>query len=80
MSGLRIGSRGSALALAQASWVKRQIEEHDPIIGSRAPRHQNQRRSVSRNGRSKILAARGFLPRRSKRRCCAKKLIWRFIR
>ena len=32
MSGLRIGTRGSALALAQASWVKRQIEEHDPSL------------------------------------------------
>jgi hydroxymethylbilane synthase len=32
MSGLRIGTRGSALALAQASWVKRQIEEHEPSL------------------------------------------------
>lgn len=32
MSGLRIGTRGSALALTQASWVKRQIEEHDPSL------------------------------------------------
>ena len=32
MSRLRIGTRGSALALAQASWVKRQIEEHVPEI------------------------------------------------
>lgn len=30
MNRLRIGTRGSALALAQASWVKRQIEEHLP--------------------------------------------------
>ena len=30
MNRLRIGSRGSALALAQASWVKRRIEEHLP--------------------------------------------------
>ena len=29
---LRIGTRGSALALAQSSWVKRQIEEHMPEI------------------------------------------------
>jgi len=29
---LRIGTRGSVLALAQASWVKRQIEEHEPEI------------------------------------------------
>lgn len=29
---LRIGTRGSALALAQSSWVKRQIEEHVPQI------------------------------------------------
>ena len=29
---LRIGTRGSVLALAQASWVKRQIEEHEPKI------------------------------------------------
>lgn len=26
---LRLGTRGSALALAQAAWVKRRIEEHD---------------------------------------------------
>jgi hydroxymethylbilane synthase len=32
MSGLRIGTRGSALALAQASWVKRQVEEHEPSL------------------------------------------------
>lgn len=32
MSRLRIGSRGSTLALAQASWVKRQIEEHLPEL------------------------------------------------
>ncbi len=32
MSGLRMGTRGSALALAQASWVKRQIEEHEPSL------------------------------------------------
>lgn len=29
MSRLRIGTRGSTLALAQSAWVKRQIEEHD---------------------------------------------------
>ena len=29
---LRIGTRGSALALAQSSWVKRQIEEHVPQV------------------------------------------------
>src|SRR5438445_11117787 len=27
---IRIGTRGSALALAQAAWVKRKREEHDP--------------------------------------------------
>jgi len=32
VSRLRIGSRGSTLALAQASWVKRQIEEHLPEL------------------------------------------------
>jgi len=32
VSQLRIGSRGSTLALAQASWVKRQIEEHLPEL------------------------------------------------
>ncbi len=30
MSRLRLGTRGSALALAQSAWVKRQIEAHDP--------------------------------------------------
>ena len=30
MSRLRLGTRGSALALTQAAWVKRQLEEHDP--------------------------------------------------
>lgn len=29
MSRLRLGTRGSALALTQAAWVKRQLEEHD---------------------------------------------------
>jgi hydroxymethylbilane synthase len=32
VSRLRIGTRGSTLALAQSSWVKRQIEEHAPEI------------------------------------------------
>ena len=32
MKRLRIGTRGSALALAQSSWVKRRIEEHLPEI------------------------------------------------
>lgn len=30
MSRLRLGTRGSALALAQATWVKQQLEAHDP--------------------------------------------------
>lgn len=30
MSRIRIGTRGSALALAQSNWVKAQIERHDP--------------------------------------------------
>ena len=30
MSRLRLGTRGSALALAQSAWVKGQIEAHDP--------------------------------------------------
>src|SRR6185437_7886913 len=29
MNRLRLGMRGSALALAQAAWVKRELEEHD---------------------------------------------------
>ena len=29
MTTIRIGSRGSALALAQANWVKRQLRNHD---------------------------------------------------
>ena len=32
MNRLRIGSRGSALALAQSTWVKRQIEAHYPEL------------------------------------------------
>jgi hydroxymethylbilane synthase len=32
MNRLRIGSRGSALALAQSTWVKRQIEAHYPDL------------------------------------------------
>lgn len=32
MSGLRIGTRGSALAQAQSAWVKRQIEAHEPQL------------------------------------------------
>jgi hydroxymethylbilane synthase len=32
VSALRLGTRGSALALAQAAWVKRRIEEHDASL------------------------------------------------
>ena len=32
MTRLRIGTRGSALALAQSSWVKQQIEQHRPEL------------------------------------------------
>jgi hydroxymethylbilane synthase len=32
MSRVRIGTRGSALALAQSNWVKAQLEEHDPGV------------------------------------------------
>ncbi len=32
MNALRLGTRGSALALAQAAWVKRRIEEHDASL------------------------------------------------
>lgn len=32
MTALRLGTRGSALALAQAAWVKRRIEEHDASL------------------------------------------------
>ena len=32
MTPLRIGTRGSALALAQSSWVKQQIEQHRPEL------------------------------------------------
>ncbi|HEX9452776.1 MAG TPA: hydroxymethylbilane synthase, partial [Candidatus Binatia bacterium] len=32
MSRLRIGSRGSLLALTQAKWVKQQLEQHYPDL------------------------------------------------
>ena len=32
MSRIRIGTRGSALALAQSNWVKARLEQHDPGI------------------------------------------------
>ena len=52
MKSIRIGTRGSTLALAQTAWVKEKLKEKYPDALNRNDSHQDERGSVFRSKRS----------------------------